>query len=292
VVAPGLDPEVLDAATSGDGGAELLITAAEVDLARGRVDSAQQHLTDAVRRCEDRGLTWLQLRASETQARVHAARGEWQRAYEVQVSHTRAVLRQQSVHREVRARTLHALHGADEARRQTRRYRELSLRDPLTGLFNRRHVDDVLPVLLRGPSPVHVALLDLDNFKRINDTLSHAVGDEVLRRTADLLGDAVPVGGPETGGFVARMGGEEFLVVLVGLPAADAVQRVEALRRDLAGAPWAPVTGDLPVTASFGVAHARPADPVPEDLSDLLSRADAALYAAKHDGRDRVRVAG
>jgi PleD family two-component response regulator len=52
------------------------------------------------------------------------------------------------------------------------------------------------------------------------------------------------------------------------------------------------VTGDLPVTASFGVAHARPADPVPEDLSDLLSRADAALYAAKHDGRDRVRVAG
>ncbi|SCX40298.1 diguanylate cyclase (GGDEF) domain-containing protein [Klenkia marina] len=291
VVAAGLDPATLEAATAGDGGAELLLTAAEVDLVRGKLGPAQQHLADARQRCDARGLTWLRLRVDELQARLHAARGEWQQAYEGQRAYTAALLRQQSVDREVRAQTLHALHDTAEARRETRQYRELSLRDPLTGLFNRRHVDEVLPVLLRGPSAVHVALVDLDHFKRVNDTLSHAVGDEVLRRAAQLLRDAVPTGGPETGGFAARMGGEEFLLVLVGLTAADVVDRVEALRVDLAGAPWAPLTGDLPVTASFGVAHARPGQPAPEDLSTLLSRADGALYEAKHAGRDRVRVA-
>jgi diguanylate cyclase (GGDEF)-like protein len=184
------------------------------------------------------------------------------------------------------------MYETGEARRQSRRYREMSLRDPLTGLYNRRHVDEQLPLLL-GPggtpaAPVTVALLDLDHFKRVNDTCGHDVGDAVLRRVATLLQQAVPADGARAigGSFAARMGGEEFLLVLVDTADDAAAALLEDLRRTVAAHPWAELTGTVPVTTSIGVTStAAFARPTP---ADLLGLADEHLYRAKDAGRDRV----
>jgi diguanylate cyclase (GGDEF)-like protein len=198
----------------------------------------------------------------------------------------------QSEQRDARARAVHAMYETTEARQQSRRYRELSLRDPLTGLYNRRYVDEQLPRLLRraagSADEVTLALLDLDHFKRVNDTFSHEVGDEVLRTVAELL---QVIESPEdldrdAGSFAARMGGEEFLLVLVGRDPAMDARQLESVRQAVAAQRWADLTGDLPVTASIGATStAGLTDPMP---AELLSRADANLYRAKRQGRNRI----
>jgi two-component system, cell cycle response regulator len=182
------------------------------------------------------------------------------------------------------------MYETTEARRQTRRYRELSLRDPLTGLYNRRYVDEQLPRLLgRGagsPGAVTVALLDLDHFKRVNDTRSHEAGDQVLQTVAGLLQDAASSAGVGDGSFVARMGGEEFLLVLVGHGAAAAARHLEVVRRAVASHDWEDISLGLPITISIGATSTLGhTDRTP---AELLGRADGHLYRAKHEGRDRV----
>ena len=238
-----------------------------------------------MRRCDRYGLTSIRVRARREQAELHAASDDFRAAYEEHKLYTDELTELQSAQRDARARTLQAMFETTEARRQTRRYRELSLRDPLTGLYNRRYVDDQLPRLLATAVDVTVALLDLDHFKRINDTCSHEAGDQVLRTVADLLQEtASPAGGE--GSFVARMGGEEFLMVFVGADLPTAVRHLEALRRRLRAHPWGELTGGLPVTASIGAASAvGPTDVAP---TEVLGRADAQLYLAKRNGRDRV----
>lgn len=285
---PGLAPEVLALSPDGDAGADFLLTHAEVQRERGRCVEAQASLDECVRRCEEHGLTSIRVRTRREQAELYAAGGDYRAAFEEHKAYCREVLELQSVQRDARARTLQAMYETTEARRQSRRYRELSLRDPLTGLYNRRHVDEALPhLLVRGAvegALVTVALLDLDHFKRVNDTFSHEVGDEVLRRVARLLEGAVSTAAE--GSFAARMGGEEFLLVFVGEGPADTARRFEDVRRAVADHPWAGLTGTLPVTVSIGVASASgPTVPAP---ADLLGRADAHLYRAKSLGRDRV----
>ena len=129
-----------------------------------------------------------------------------------------------------------------------------------------------------------VALLDLDHFKRINDTHSHEAGDQVLCSVAELLQAAGASAG--TGSFVARMGGEEFLLVQVGADPATAAARLDDLRRAVAGHPWVPLVGDLPVTISIGASTTRGRSATTP--TDILSRADRHLYLAKRQGRDRV----
>jgi diguanylate cyclase (GGDEF)-like protein len=196
----------------------------------------------------------------------------------------------QSAERDARARALQAMYETTEARQQSRRYRELSLRDPLTGLYNRRYVDDELPRLLgRGAGTgetVTVALLDLDHFKRVNDTRSHEVGDRVLCAVAGLLQDAGVSAVAGDGSFVARMGGEEFLLVLTGADPATAARHLEDVRRTVRSHPWAELTGDLPVTVSIGATSTACA--AVSTPAEMLGRADAHLYLAKRQGRDRV----
>jgi diguanylate cyclase (GGDEF)-like protein len=285
---PGLTPEVLAGSPDGDDGADFLLTHAEVQRARGHLGEAQASLDECVRRCETHGLTAIRVRARRAQAELHAAQGDFEAAYTEHVAYTRDALDQLDAQRDSRARALQAMYETTEARRQSRRYRELSLRDPLTGLYNRRHVDDQLPALLvqaavQGQA-TEVALLDLDHFKAVNDTCSHEVGDEVLRRVASLLEGAVTPEPP--GSFAARMGGEEFLLVLVGLDAGTAARRLEEVRRSIAEHPWESLTGAVPVTVSIGATSTRwSATAAP---SELLSRADGHLYEAKRTGRDRV----
>jgi diguanylate cyclase (GGDEF)-like protein len=157
--------------------------------------------------------------------------------------------------------------------------------DPLTGLANRRSVQDTLRRMLaqaaRSEASLAAIALDLDHFKRINDRFGHDTGDDVLAATAQALKGTL-----RTSDFVGRQGGEEFIVLLPDTGLDGALVAAENLRRSIARLE---IPGlDLPVTASFGVAV------YPEDAVDpglLLRHADRALYAAKEAGRNRVEAA-
>ena len=162
----------------------------------------------------------------------------------------------------------------------------LTLRDPLTGLPNRRHLVEQAPRTWRQARReglrVAAMVIDLDHFKQVNDVHGHAVGDAVLQTVARALAGTV-----RPSDVLARLGGEELVVLgIVGDPG-EAGRLAERLRLAVASAR----TGDgHAVTASIGIALARPVDG--EDAAAalwwLVDRADAAMYAAKQDGRDRV----
>jgi diguanylate cyclase (GGDEF)-like protein/PAS domain S-box-containing protein len=196
----------------------------------------------------------------------------------------------------------HALFIIDDNERVKRTERALAaalgeaqdqaVRDPLTGLFNRRHIEWVLPAELkraeRHDSSLALMVIDLDHFKLINDQFGHPMGDRVLIELARLLNRILRVGDT-----CARVGGEEFCVVLphsdvtAALRAADRLHRVfRALRIQEEPA--------LRVTASIGIATVRLAGPRTDfgaAAARLMSEADRALYAAKNAGRDRTEVA-
>jgi diguanylate cyclase (GGDEF)-like protein len=154
--------------------------------------------------------------------------------------------------------------------------------DALTGLANRTGWDrDAAPVYsdagARGAAR-SIVFFDVDHFKDVNDRLGHAHGDDVLRRLGQVLAART---GPD--GYAARMGGEEFLVLLVDAPP-GAVQRfAQRVREDFSG-----LADDRALTLSAGIAFAGPDEP----LKDAMRRADAALYSAKQAGRDRIAIAG
>ena len=155
-------------------------------------------------------------------------------------------------------------------------------RDQLTRLGNRREVAHRLPHLLATAqamaSPLAMAMVDLDHFKHINDRFGHAVGDSVLVVLAGILRDNT-----RSADLVARVGGEEFLLVLTETPAARALEVCERLRQRVASFDWTPVAPGLTVTLSVGLTAAPPYEAAP-----LTARADAALYRAKAEGRNRV----
>ncbi|GGC16684.1 histidine kinase N-terminal 7TM domain-containing diguanylate cyclase [Cellulomonas carbonis] len=165
---------------------------------------------------------------------------------------------------------------------------EQAVRDAMTGLHNRRHLDDVFPVLLdrcdADGVPLSVVLVDVDHFKAVNDDHGHAVGDRMLVA----VGRALAIG-LEPDEVLVRYGGEEFVVLLPGAARDVARVRAEALRRGCADAVVDVRGGTLAVTASAGVATSCERWATP---SALLDAADAALYAAKRGGRDRTVVAG
>jgi diguanylate cyclase (GGDEF)-like protein/PAS domain S-box-containing protein len=166
--------------------------------------------------------------------------------------------------------------------------RAQSTKDPLTGLYNRRYLQEMLDReirrAIRSEQALGVLMLDLDHFKNFNDTYGHDAGDAVLRETASFLVRSI-----RAEDFVCRYGGEEFVVILptADLRAAEArAQRIRAKLRDLVILHNGRSLGLI--TASIGVA-ALPAHGTNE--KELLQAADAALYRAKREGRDRVAVA-
>jgi diguanylate cyclase (GGDEF)-like protein len=153
--------------------------------------------------------------------------------------------------------------------------------DALTGLPNRRSIDERLPMLAAGAAPLYVGLADVDLFKQVNDRYGHPVGDEVLRRIAAIFLDGVR----ETD-LVARLGGEEFLIALSGSTLEDARAACDLLRARVAAYPWEQIAEGLRVTISFGVAEIAS----PAAIDDGMGLADRRLYAAKRGGRDRVHA--
>ncbi len=166
------------------------------------------------------------------------------------------------------------------------RLREQSTHDALTGLFNRRYLEETLGRELlsaeRHGHPVSLIMGDLDYFKAVNDRYGHLAGDEVLRVFGALLKQHA-----RGSDIYCRYGGEEFLLVLPLMAQDSAVERAEQLRGALAAAPVPYGASLIAVTASFGVATF-PGDGRTGD--DLIAAADNALYAAKAAGRNRVNV--
>ena len=167
------------------------------------------------------------------------------------------------------------------------RLRDQAIRDPLTGLFNRRYLTETLQRELarcaRETRPLAVVMLDVDHFKALNDAFGHETGDRMLQAVGGFLGDET-----RHGDVACRFGGEEFVVVLPGASAQAAAARAQVWRSAFERLQVSHQGHDVGVTLSMGVAeypaHAASAD-------DLLRAADVALYEAKRQGRNRVVLA-
>lgn len=163
-----------------------------------------------------------------------------------------------------------------------------SMRDPLTGLFNRRYLEEAWQLesarAARIGHPIAVLMIDIDHFKRFNDRFGHESGDQVLKMLAEVLQTNT-----RAGDVVARYGGEEFVVMLIGSALEEAAKRAEILRRAVKAMTVSYGADALgTVTISVGVAT------YPDfggTLAQVTNAADAALYRAKHAGRDRISVA-
>jgi len=166
--------------------------------------------------------------------------------------------------------------------------RNQSVRDPLTGLFNRRYLEESfdrdLERASRSQRPIGVIMLDLDHFKRVNDTFGHVAGDTVLRKVSEILLQSV-----RGGDIAARIGGEEFILVLPDASLEVTQGRAEQIRKAVAGCKpthEGRSIGDITVSSGVAVVPTHGAT-----RQGILQAADAALYLAKNSGRDRVVVA-
>ncbi len=170
----------------------------------------------------------------------------------------------------------------DQLRQRNDELDRMTRTDALTGLFNRRHLDQELirqySIAYRNCTPIAVLLLDIDHFKNVNDTYGHPAGDFVLQEFGRRLGAEV-----RAGDIAGRWGGEEFLVVLPGADLPAALTAAERIRLAVCRAPVVLNGTQIPITVSGGCALG-PLD-TPEEL---VARADAALYEAKVGGRNRT----
>lgn len=197
-------------------------------------------------------------------------------------------LRKPPEHSELLARVAAAVEVSElraELRRRSEELDRLSRTDHLTGVANRRHLDDALQAALRSTRPhdfpVSVLLVDVDHFKQVNDRHGHDVGDAVLQAVASAL-----QGRLRGGDLLGRWGGEEFLVLAPHTDLEGALVLAQRLRAAVAGTSVTAAGGAVPVTISLGVASAPAPGPGPDAV---LRAADAQLYAAKAAGRDAVR---
>jgi diguanylate cyclase (GGDEF)-like protein len=267
--------------------ADYHLTLARAQRGLAAYPDAQDSLDNGRRIAEQRGLSDILVRVHQEQAELLAAQGRFAEAFAEHKAFFEAFQQLRSRQREAEALTRQAMLETTEARAEAEQFREQARRDPLTGLYNRRYVDEHLPQLLAEEPDVIVAIADIDHFKNINDQLSHEVGDRVLAVVATLLkAEQLAL---SQDGFVARLGGEEFLLVIPGLPADAGFDALDAVRRSVGRHDWAGLTGGLPVTFSIGVAHA---DELPQPTQpELLAVADRRLYDAKRGGRDQVVAA-
>lgn len=177
----------------------------------------------------------------------------------------------------------------DALRHQRDQFETLSRIDPLTGLANRRFFAGALEHLVgeahRLGQPLSMLVLDLDHFKDVNDQLGHEAGDACLARFGERMREVFA----QPGAHLARLGGEEFGVLLPGLPASEAARVAETMRASLVDRPLRLREGPLALTVSIGVAGLEAGDG--RDGAGLYRAADAAMYQAKTEGRNRVRSA-
>ena len=178
------------------------------------------------------------------------------------------------------------LHREIQAKNQ--QLEELALTDPLTGLPNRRAIEIWASRQLNGAArhnfPLWAGVVDLDNFKKINDTYGHEAGDTVLKGFAEILKTNT-----RSSNICGRLGGEEFLILLTHAQQENALIAFERVRKQLEEKKFVLGNHSYHVTASIGAAGFNGGKP--PNLNELIARADSALYEAKHKGRNRIEFA-
>jgi diguanylate cyclase (GGDEF)-like protein len=292
--------------------ARALFEAGKVLLRRGDPDGAEESLRGALGVAEQSGEKKTCCEVHEALSEAAEARGDaagalaaYKRFHALQKEiadgevemRTRALLIQVEIEKSQKEVELHRLRNVELARMNAalkqadleksallRRLERQVIEDALTGLYNRRHLENELTREFarsaRHGEPLSVVLADIDHFKSINDGFSHQTGDEVLKTVAGLLRRTC-----RATDVVARYGGEEFALVLPQTAARDAALVCEKVRRAVEGYDWDALRPGLRVTVSLGVS---------DDLANaahheqLLSFADARLYEAKRGGRNRV----
>ncbi|NOZ36633.1 MAG: diguanylate cyclase [Gammaproteobacteria bacterium] len=164
-----------------------------------------------------------------------------------------------------------------------------AITDSLTGLYNRHYLNDVFPKLMaqagRGSLRLYALLIDLDNFKNINDTYGHICGDQCLQQFAASLQRV-----SRANDYLFRMGGEEFLVLVLSDDTKGIVALGEKIRLAIEKLEVSCNKEIVHFTVSCGISYAQPGESLEENINTMLSLADAALYQAKEEGRNRVRV--
>jgi len=272
--------------------AGLMLTLAEVQRLQGRLDEARETLEACQAVAAQRKLGSVEVEVLRVQAEVYASMGKFDRAYELHKTFHARFLRLGSTQREANARTRQALFETTEARHEAKRFWRQARTDALTGLPNRRFINEELPrhlALAETGKPLVVAIVDADRFKRVNDTFSHGIGDRAIHELGRILADALPPTADSGGAgprFVARLGGEEYLVVLPGMEPPAAERLLKGMRDAVATHAWRPLLGDLRLTVSIGASSAARRD----TAATILTRADRNLYAAKAAGRNRVVI--
>lgn len=166
---------------------------------------------------------------------------------------------------------------------QAAKLKELSIRDDLTGLYNRRHFNERIEHLIsqakRYCHPLSVAICDIDDFKKINDKFSHHIGDEVIKRVARLIQAHI-----READLTARLGGEEFVIAFPETRAGQAIPLCERLRKEIEGYSWSEIADGLRVTISIGLET----DHQAQSRDQILIAADNKLYTAKDRGKNRL----
>ena len=177
-------------------------------------------------------------------------------------------------------------HDITEQKRREERLYQRATRDPLTGLFNRGHFTEMATIEIdrarRFAEPLSLAMLDIDHFKKINDTYGHEAGDKAIICLATACARFI-----RKIDFIGRIGGEEFAILLPRANKEPAVQVMQRLRIMLAEQRVPVLDKNINFTVSMGIATLRPTT---KDLAELLRNADAALYKAKREGRNRVEA--
>lgn len=246
-----------------------------------RHDEAIEVLDELIARLGDDGPHSTRIRAHHSAYRAARALGRFEGALAHLETYER--LERHRTTSQLRAQSKMFV-TKSEAQAEADRHRSTAELDPLTGLGNRRNLHRVLERLLSDADeahPIALAMIDVDHFKKINDELGHAIGDSALIELAHLIRDEA-----DDDDVIVRYGGEEIVILMPGAGADDAAARCEQLRTRVEQHVWPGLSDERRITLSIGVAAAPPCEP---DL--LVGAADRAMYQAKRDGRNLVRVA-
>ena len=253
-----------------------LYTRSTVLMRLGQLPDAAKAASEALRLANRSGQTDHQLNAAGKLAEVHEAMKDFRSALTMHKRFHKLYVKQAGETTQRRAKVAEIRLETDRLRARADELANQAMRDGLTGIANRRAFDAEL-AQLEG-KVFAVAMLDLDHFKAINDRFSHMVGDEVLRRLARGLT-------AHSGAWAARLGGEEFALLLCGEEAVRGAERLcEKVRAAVEGHQWTELAPELKVTVSIGLAISEGG----KTAADLMAVADRRLYAAKATGRNRV----